>query len=94
MQLRRFTFVADIALQQVHLLRRHIEDILAGIMDFQVILMHLFQLYGLDAYILADTMDLMNDIIAWLQISEAVDFLALGSTVMEAMLLHAINIPF
>ena len=93
-QLRRRSFVSDVALQQFQLIRRHVQDILTGIMDFQVVLMHAVQLDGLNAFVPADAVGLVDDIVAGLQICKYVDFLSLGRMMAEAALLHTIYVPF
>ena len=92
-QLRSRPFISDIALQQFQLICRHVQDILAGIMDFQIVLMHAVQLDGLNAFVPADAVGLVDDVVAGLQVRKYVDFLSLGRMMAEAALLHAVYVP-
>ena len=94
MQFWRITFITDITLQQIKLVRRDIQDIFSGIMDFQIIFMDAVDFYGLDAGVAADAVDFMNDIIAGFEIGKYVDFLPFLHVMAQAVLLHAVNIPF
>ena len=66
-QLRRIPFGADILLQQLDLIGRHIQFIIRRITDMEIVPMHPVQFNSFDADILADAMRDMHDIVADLQ---------------------------
>ena len=66
-QLRGFPFGADIFLQQLDLIGRHIQLVIRGIADMEIVPMHPVQFDRFDPGILADAMSDMHYIVADLQ---------------------------
>ena len=63
LQFRYISFITDVALYQIELIRRYIQDILTGIVDLQVIFMDAVYFYGLNTIIATNTVYFMNNII-------------------------------
>ena len=81
-------------MQHTDLLYRNIELIVSGIGQKQIITVDAVNLDVFYAYITSDTMNLMNNVIAGLDIRKILQLLSLVFSMQALALLHAENIIF
>ena len=59
----------------MHLIRRHVELVLAAVLDVQIVTVYAAHIERHDAEVLADTVVDMHDVVAWLDVAEMGDLL-------------------
>ena len=71
-------FVADVALDEIHLLDRDEDGFLVGVLEFDVVAFVAERLYPLDTLELSDTVIDVDNVIAGIELDEGIDDRALG----------------